>query len=213
MKKLIGLASAFLAFCTAAHAVSFNIAVDGLRDQNGQFVAQNSLVLIVLDTTGTGFKTPLADFTVAQGAEIADGNKIAFIGNLDGGGAGAFFDTVVISSTEGNNVPIAIYWFPDALDSSNIVTAGSSYGYYTTTDASQFYSTAAWNTGTTPTGIYDLNVIAQNNTAILSGQTPWPNGLADALLTANLTTVPEPASASALLTMTALLVALRRKRA
>jgi hypothetical protein len=56
-----------------------------------------------------------------------------------------------------------------------------------------------------------LNVIAENNTGNLSGLTPYPGGISDALLTATLSTIPEPALAAAMFGLGALMLAIRRR--
>lgn len=178
-----------------APAVTFFTGLDQVSDAQGTPVAPSTLFLLVIDTDSDGFGLPDAGASAVQGAFLSSGDYIALHGDFSASGAdGVFFDSLnfTIGSPEiPENVPFALYYFPDLTSGSLTIPGGTSFGFYTSTNSSQFGSDSAWNTGANNGASYALNVFTVNNTGNLTVN-PDPSGLPDADLQATLQTIPEP---------------------
>jgi len=208
LKKIL-LPCAALFSAVVAFAVTFNLALDGVRDANGNFVPVSTLVLVVVDTAGDGFgANVLANGSSAVGGTFGGTDDlIVWRGDFGGGDTGAFFDAVNFSMTAAavpNDRAIQFVWLPTLTTSSLTLVSSASYGTYTSTNATQFGSSSSWSTGGSDSAVYRLNAFATNNTGNLADNLAFPVRLADSVLTANFSVVPEPSTYAALFGVVAL---------
>ena len=178
-----------------APAVTFFTGLDQVTDSQGDPVASSTLFLLVIDTDNNGFATPGADASAVQGTFLSGGDYIALHGDFSASGVdGVLFDSLIftIGGPEiPENVPFALYYFPDLTSGTLMIPGGTSFGFYTSTNSSQFGSDSAWNTGANNGASYALNVFTVNNSGNLT-ENPDPSGVPDDVLQATLQTVPEP---------------------
>jgi hypothetical protein len=215
--KSLVLLGAFLLTTVAAFPVTFNIGLDGVRDGSGNYVPMSTLVLVLVDTTGNGFGSTAAagDSTTLGSAFGGSDDLIVWRGDFAGGDDGAFLDSINFNSGTGlipANSSIAIVWLPTLTTASFNLVSGASYGLYTSTAATQFGSTAAWTTGASNSAVYTLNVFTATNTGLIADNQLYPDRLADSVLTANATVVPEPAELAGIFGALALAAAFVRRR-
>lgn len=224
MKRLV-LSCAFLLTAVTAFPVTFNITLDGVRDAGGNYVPTSTLALIVVDTTGDGFGSNVfAGTSSAVGATFgAADDLIVWRGDFSAGGAGAFSDAVnftMATITVPANRAIQFVWLPTLTASSLNFTGQAAYGTYSSTDATQFGSTATWSTGASNTAIFTLTAVATGHTDLLFSPDVFANDpafqslLPDSALTANASVVPEPATFAGMFGVLSLGVAaiMRRRR-
>ncbi len=201
MKRIL-LTCAFLLSAGAAFPITFNIGLDGVRDANGLFVPMSTLALVVVDTSGNGFgSTVQAGSSAAVGATFGGADDlIVWRGDFGGGGAGAFFDAVSFTTGTASipaNRAMQFVWLPTLTLASSHITGAAAYGTYTSLDATQFGSTATWTTGAADFAVYTLNAFSENNTELVADNVEFPVRLADSVLTASASAVPEPATYAA----------------
>lgn len=181
---------------SSASAFTLNLGLDAIRASDNSFITQSALALIVVDKDGSGgFDLPTAGASTNVGPFGSD--YIAWRGDFSGAGAdGVFFDSpnFEIGTVDVPfNSRFSLFWFPDLTIGDMAFIEGTSYGYYSTLDATQFASDSAWNVGGSNSATYNINVFSLNNTGNLTSN-PEPTGLSDATLQATFVVVPEPSS-------------------
>lgn len=199
-----------------AEAITVNLGLDEVQNSTGGLVSTGTLALLVIDTDGNGFTTPGANASAALNSYIVPGDDyISWVGDFSGGSTGVFYGALSFSIGSVDiptNANFAIYWFPTLTTADTTIAGGTSYGYYTSSNATQFGSDSAWNTGASDSAILNINAFTVDNTGTLTTN-PLVGGLPDTSLKATLTTVPEPAT-WALLTagLTTVTIFRRRRR-
>lgn len=217
MKRIL-LICAFLLSAGAAFPITFNIGLDGVRDANGLYVPMSTLALVVVDTGGNGFGSNVQPGgSAAIGATFGGADDlIVWRGDFGGGGVGAFFDAVSFTSATAGvpaNRAMQFVWLPTLTVSSWQIAGGATYGTYTSLDATQFGSTATWTTGASDFAVETLNAFTDSNTGLVADNVGFPVRLADSVLTASASVVPEAATCAAWLGGCGLgVVALIRRR-
>lgn len=173
----------------SVNAVTFNVAADKLKDENGNPMSVNGLVVLVASTTDSTFNGPVPG-AFTSGDDIIIGNQPLTLNS--GFGPGAFLQG--ISQTEsgnwGPNDPVALFWFPN-LTSGQTPTAGTPYGFFT--DATGHDGSAPWLTPADSSTV-SLSFGTQDGTTLFgSGGGFFPPSAGNA----NLTVVPEPSQYAA----------------
>ncbi len=216
MNKLLAASLTILLIATSeSQAVGFETGLDEVRDSGGSLVAIDTLILLVVDRDGDGFGVPEADASAVLNTYLVNDDFIAWRGDFSGGDAGVFFDQINFNIGSFDiplDAPFAVYWFPTLTLDATAIPAGTSFGYYTSTDATQFGSDSAWNTGANNAANLTLRAYTAINTTILAPESPLAGGLANTALQATFTTVPEPATGALLGLGTALWLCSRRRR-
>lgn len=193
---LAGLALAILLMpvISTSHALLINLGLDEVRDAGGNPIGTNALAMIVVDKNASGtFDIPEDAWATTVGNFGAD--YIAWRGDFSSFGTpGVFTDSP--SFTIGTvdvpfNVAFGLYWFPTLTTGTTVLSTGDAYGFYTSTDATQFASDSAWNTGGSDSGTLTINAYSIDNTGNLATN-PQPGGLANTALQATASVVPEP---------------------
>ncbi|HVE17065.1 MAG TPA: hypothetical protein VNB29_10040 [Chthoniobacterales bacterium] len=189
MRKLIPLlACLLLAAGPASRAASVNIAIDAgqLYNAIGTALPAGSLVLLVADTGNNGFGSFLPS-NLAVGDYLNSDDQILYRGEvtIDGGLSITLFGGTPVPLGEGqfSNLQtgdaLSIVWFPDLDSSSNTVSAGASYGEFTTTTPQN--GSSMWNVPSAGSSI-DLKFLTQATGGAYSEMTAY----------AGLVVVPEP---------------------
>jgi hypothetical protein len=222
MKKIIlPLLLVALTSIHSASAVTFGIGLDEVVASNNSLVPTNTLALLVVQNGSSSFTNLNAGASAQLNTYISgtagNGNYIAWKGNFSGGDVGVFYDSPSFTIDGVNvtyNAVFALYWFPTLTLSATNIAAGTSYGYYTSTNASQFGSDTNWNVGANDAAYYNLNAWTIDNTGSLPPSNPYPTGLTDSALKATYVVAPEPSTYCLLgVGALALLIMQRRRRA
>lgn len=206
-------------FALTASAVTLNIGLDKVSAANLSPVPVNTLALLVVQNGSGGFTNPLAGASLALNSYLSgstgNGNYIAWRGDFSGSQVAGVFSQNIIFNIGTADIPtnsnFALYWFPQLTTSTTTLPAGTSFGYYSSLDASQFGSQSAWNVGSNNAAVYAINAFTINNTGSLTPN-PRPNGLADSALSAtSVVAVPEPTTVGLFGAVACLALVLRRR--
>jgi hypothetical protein len=199
---------------STSQALLINLGLDEVRNFSGNSTATSTLALLVVDKNLSGtFETPQDGWSTAVGSFGSD--FIAWRGNFSPSAtAGVFLEGISISIGTADvpaNSAFGLYWFPTLTTGSATLTAGTTYGFYTSTNGTQFGSDSGWNTGSNDAATLTINAYTINNTGNLATN-PEPSGLSDASLQANLTVIPEPSTWILIGLGLASIIILRRRR-
>ncbi len=215
---LAGWILAVLAF--PASAITLNIGLDKVSASNLSSVPVSTLALLVVQNGSGAFTDPSAGASLAQNSYLTgssgNGNYIAWRGDFSGAGTAGVFQQNIVFTIGTADVPtnarFALYWFPQLTTSNVTLPAGTSFGYYSSLDSTQFGSQLAWNVGSNNSGVYNINAYTINNTGNLPSANPLTGGLPDATLSAvNIVAVPEPTTVGLFGAAACLALVLRRR--
>lgn len=211
---------AFVAAQFSAQAATFNFAVDWLADENGQGLANGSLVMLVIDLNGDGILAPSAtDYTPGVDDSILGTTSTDnFLGFLNNGSANDSF-TLTIGTTPQDALgtvdsgdPISLLWFPDVLETEFLANSSNgpgvgSYGMFHPDTA--ISDGQAW---VVPASNGDTVSLTARSTSAGNALTPDNGDVAQSLLTANLSTTPVPEPSSSILIVLSLGSLIMRRR-
>ncbi|MDQ8207760.1 PEP-CTERM sorting domain-containing protein [Coraliomargarita sp. SDUM461003] len=207
---------------TVYGTISFDIQADQLQTLNaGEAMPTTGVVMLLADTDSNGFDAVEA-FSFAEDLSTgitADGTSgddlVLWYGDLSNSGMdgllAAWLPSVSLGSygshTLSEGDALALAWFPEASMADGFIGVGASYGIFSQASGSLG---SEWDVPADGSSSYGLYAFTQNSIMLPSG--PESGALDSGLLVANLTTVPEPASAAALLGLAVLGGALVRRR-
>jgi hypothetical protein len=217
--SLVLLSAALAAGVAHAQQVDLQLAAGQLLDQPGTALADNSLVLLVVDT-GSSSGSPDLSFSSSLnvGSSLTAGsflnNSYEIIGTsvteTDGGTMGTVsLDTGAITLNSGPYASVsagqsvAVIWFSDLNGSSTTLTAGAHYGVYTT--GSPADGSDSWTV---------LLPTQQNGNGLLFLTTSYAGGSNDPSLAvaSDMSAVPEPSTWALLAGVAALGFAVIQRR-
>lgn len=164
--------------CLTCHAtIGISLDADLLKSSDGTPMPVNGLVLLVASTTDSTFNGPTAgsfvtgdDIVVAR-FDLASGGTngvvIAFAGGLR------------LTGNWNAGDPLAIYWYPTLTTNSTAPSAGTPYGFYTTSTPQD--DSAAWITPSDGTVAWELRFITTDSDTDYhsTGSNPASAGLAN----------------------------------
>lgn len=172
MRTLIFAALALASW--TSHALTIQVDADLLKDSSGNAMPTNGLVILVASTTDSTFNGPTA------GSFVTGDDIVLWKFNLDSSGApGVLIDVAPSLTLTGNwtvGDPLAIYWFPTLTTNSSAPTAGTPYGMFTTTNATD--GSDPWVTPPSSANI-DLRFITTDSDQV-NGHLAGTNNLASA---------------------------------
>jgi hypothetical protein len=207
----------------AAHAtVSFDIQADLLQTLNaGEGMPTSGVVMLLADTQSNGFgpveafsfTSDLSSGITADGSAgddlvlwYSDLSSSGMNGVLAGWAAGIQIGDYG-SHTLSEGDALALVWFPDVSLVDGLVGVGESYGIFDETTGSLG---SQWTTPANGSSAYGLYAFSENSALLPYGENT--GDLDSGLLVADLSTVPEPAAASALLGIATLGLVFGRRR-
>jgi hypothetical protein len=211
---LLGLLAAGIA---DGQSVDLKLLAGQLNDASGTAAPNDSLVLLVANTSGTDNGTASTFGTLAGGSGLALGDylnsttEIVGIGAIDtsNGPGEVSLDTgnFTLNAAPLTNLAIgdllAAVWVPTLDESSNVLPSGASYGLFTAGDA-PLDGSAVWRIPDSG----DAQLIFATNSA--GGA--YDNSAGNASMMASTSAVPEPSDWSLILGTAALGVAAARRR-
>jgi hypothetical protein len=207
----------------AAHAtVSFDIQADLLQTLNaGEGMPTSGVVMLLADTQSNGFgpveafsfTSDLSSGITADGSAgddlvlwYSDLSSSGMNGVLAGWAAGIQIGDYG-SHTLSEGDALALVWFPDVSLVDGLVGVGESYGIFDETTGSLG---SQWTTPANGSSAYGLYAFSENSALLPYGENT--GDLDSGILVADLSTVPEPAAASALLGIATLGLVFGRRR-
>jgi hypothetical protein len=210
---------ATLTLSVPVHAQTINLLIQAeeiLQGGSGsQPAAANSLVLLVADTTGAGFK-PLTSGCITTGSEFGPKDNDLIIDQLSIVQGNFLFNNEPVLDSAINNIsffgawdandPLAIYWLPSLTTGASNVGLSVAYGMYT--DQVGVDGSAAWITPATGQGA-PMFFTTDGHGIGIGSSVPVSTGFSSLSTVA----VPEPADFGLLGGASALgLVLLRRRK-
>lgn len=183
-----------------ASALTLNLSLDKVSTVDLNPTPTSTLAILVVLNGTSSFTDPTQGASLALNSYLTgttgNGSFIAWRGDFSSfGTAGVFSQNISFNIGTANipeNASFALYWFPTLTTADTTLSANQTFGFYTSTNASQFGSQSAWNTGGNNAAVLNINAYTLNNTGNLTTN-PLAGGLADSALSANqIVAVPEP---------------------
>ena len=193
------------AIASAQGTVTIDLTASSLEYSSGAALPTGNLVLLIADTTGSGFGPLLPGSSLSDGSLLNGNDQIigattiqAIEGDPPGTAMASFTGIPLGTSPYTNLAPgdsLAVVWFSDLTSSSTVLTAGEVYGLFTTTSPAD--GSDPW---LVPAASGDIDVIFE--TQAVGGSNPDSDALA------MYTAIPEPATSSLIVGAAACLAAL-----
>lgn len=157
----------WLVACETRADIGFIVSAANLQDQNGGLAPTSGLVLLVVDTVGSGFTTnvlPASALSVGSfltGSGMPTNNLIVGawdLSSLSTPGQLLSYDVLSYNLPVAANQAIALYWFPSLTLASTTPGPGTAFGFYT--DPVGVDGSAPWSLpvdGANPLPLLQLN--------------------------------------------------------
>lgn len=209
-RKLLGLLFIAAVSMTARATVTLQVFGGPFFEPDGTtLVSENSIGILVADTTGNGFLTieSLAGFDLTVGDYWGDDLVMGVFGAASDSTIGDTLSGLTYSGNFGEGDAIGFYWFPELFSVGGTITGTTSWGFYRTNliDGNSGADMAFYM----PTDGTD-GTLAFFHSGFASGAIA---SIADFTATSGASAVPEPGTSAALMGVVMLgFVAARRKR-
>ena len=153
--------------CEARAEIGFVVSAANLQDQSGNLASTRGLVLLVVDTVGSGFTTnvlptsPLSVGSFLTGSGMPTNDLIVGawdLSSLSTQGQLIAYTIISYSPPIAASQAVALYWFPSLTLASTTAGPGTPFGFYT--DPVGIDGSAPWVLpvdGANPAGLAQLN--------------------------------------------------------
>lgn len=142
MKRLatVAVLLAWLMACEARAEIGFVVSAANLQDQSGNLASTRGLVLLVVDTVGSGFTTnvlptsPLSVGSFLTGSGMPTNDLIVGawdLSSLSTQGQLIAYTIISYSPPIAASQAVALYWFPSLTLASTTAGPGTPFGFYT----------------------------------------------------------------------------------